>query len=478
MEYSGSSPPQPIRRKLKLRVLANKTDENENLDEVYSLYKLGFGDPLFVSSLQGSGMHEIFREINSIFTKESIEALKLKKKLRRERFDKLKEDLVEEITTSLKAKNREYDVAAWIKDFDLANGNPENNSDLDEDSGLDPKKYMSTSIVMEKTGISYDTFMSKRRIKISIVGRPNVGKSSLVNAILKRNRVIVNDQPHTTTDPVGVSFTSNGVKFFLSDTGGLQSHSHQKTDLERLIYNKTIRTINMSDVVIVVIDALDAMRNTDLVLAEMGVEEGRAIVMVVNKWDLVDPNWKERAAKYIMNQVDNLVSVLTANSVQFVSAKDGTRVDNILKQVHKTYLAWNTRISTGMLNIWLRKFKKVQKLPTTRAHKLKIFFITQIKTRPPTFSVFINDIEMADEAYTRFMRWHLAEEFNIHGTPIRLVFRGTKYKSLKKKYERVHNATRGQLKRMFLQRRRMKTFAKIKLDEIGSKSNRTKQDKK
>lgn len=204
----------------------------------------------------------------------------------------------------------------------------------------------------------------------------------------------------------------------------------------------------------------------------MAISEGRAVVMAVNKWDLVDAKWKEKAAKYMLKQVEDHVGMNTAKSLTFICAKDGMRVENILKIVHKTYLCWNTRISTGMLNIWLRKFKKVQKLPTARDKKLKILFLVQVKTRPPTFSVFINDMDMTDENYIRFMKSHLSEEFGLVGTPIRFIFRGTKYKHLKKKFEKILHGTRGEVRRMFLKRRKLKTFAKIKLDELNSKQRK------
>lgn len=209
----------------------------------------------------------------------------------------------------------------------------------------------------------------------------------------------------------------------------------------------------------------------------MAIEEGRAVVLVVNKWDLVDAKWKEKAAKYMMKQVEEKVGLHAANSLSFVCAKDGMRVENILKTVHKTFLCWNTRISTGMLNIWLKKFKRVQKMPTTRDKKLKILFLVQIKTRPPTFSVFINDMEMTDDSYIRFMKSHLAQEFGLVGTPIRFVFRGTKYKHLKKRFEKAVHGTRGEVRRMFLKRRKLKTFAKIKLDEMSNKSSTTSSKK-
>lgn len=199
------------------------------------------------------------------------------------------------------------------------------------------------------------------------------------------------------------------------------------------------------------------------------------MVLVVNKWDLVDPKWKERAAKYMIKQVDDHIAAVDSKTIQFVSASEGIRVKHVLKVVQEAYTHWNARISTGLLNIWLKKFKKVQKLPTEQLKKLKILYVVQIKTRPPTFSVFVNDVSMAEENYIKFMKRHLAEEFKLLGSPIRLVFRGTKYKHLKKNLEKVVYGSRGEIRKTLLERRKIRTFAKIKLDELNAKRQRYKR---
>lgn len=467
--------PADTNRKRRLQLVVGKSDTGDNWELTNDIYALGLGDPLFVSALQGDGMHEIFREIKYMFSPSVIEAYKERRKLRRVRYEKLKKELAEDISAELRKLNREFDLNSWLNDFDLANGNPEENSDLDEDSEVDPKKYFNTNVAIESVGVTSDNFMSKRRIKICIVGKPNTGKSTLVNSLLGRDRVLVHDQPHTTTDPIGVNFVRENTKFRLIDTAGLEGHTHLKSDLDKMIYQKTIRSIQQSDVAIVLIDALDSFRNLDFTLINMAIDEGRAVVVVINKWDLIDPKWKEKAAKYMIQQVDDHIATLDAKSIQLVSAKEGIRVKNILGVVQQTYNHWNARISTGLLNIWLKKFKKVQKLPTERLKKLKILYVVQIKTRPPTFSVFVNDLEMADDNYVKFMKRHLAEEFKLLGSPIRLIFRGTKYKHLKKKLEKMVYGNRGEIRRTLLKKRKIKTFAKIKLDELNEKRQRYKR---
>lgn len=210
----------------------------------------------------------------------------------------------------------------------------------------------------------------------------------------------------------------------------------------------------------------------------MAIDEGRAVVLVVNKWDLIDPKWKEKAAKYMVKQVDDFVAMADSKNIQFISASEGIRIKPILKTVQEAYTHWNARISTGLLNIWLKKFKKVQKLPTERMKKLKILYVVQIKTRPPTFSVFVNDLGMTDDNYIKFMKRHLAEEFKLLGSPIRLIFRGTKYKYLKKKVEKLVHGSRGEIRRTLLKRRKIRTFAKIKLDQLNAQRQRYKRGNK
>lgn len=222
--------PEPKKKRIVLRLICNKADEGEHPDFINDAWGLDLGEPLFVSANQGTGMHEVFREINSMFSDKDINDYKEKRKQRRVRFNQLKLELADEIKSELDKRNREYDIGQWMKEFEMANGNPEENSDLDEDSAVDPKRYLSSHIAIEKTGVSYDHFLAKSRIKVSVIGKPNVGKSSLINSILHKNRVLVHDKPHTTTDPVGVDFVKEGVKYRLVDTAGLEGSSHLKVE--------------------------------------------------------------------------------------------------------------------------------------------------------------------------------------------------------------------------------------------------------
>ena len=181
------------------------------------------------------------------------------------------------------------------------------------------------------------------------------------------------------------------------------------------------------------IDALEAFRNIDFDLVNLCIKEGRPIVLVVNKWDLVDEKWKERAAKFMKNQVARSLGILNDVPIHFISATESIRTKRVLDSVLDVYTGWNKRISTGLLNNWLERFKRVQKMPTKLDQKLKIFYISQIKTRPPTFSIFINNVKMIDDNYSKFIKKNFTEEFGLQGVPIRMVYRGVQYKDLKRK---------------------------------------------
>lgn len=183
----------------------------------------------------------------------------------------------------------------------MVNQNPEENSDFDTESEISPEKYMNAEIVMEHVGVSSENYLKNRKINLSIIGRPNAGKSTLVNNFLEKEKVLTSDVAHTTTDTTAHAFHHKEVKINLIDTAGIEKHSNKKQSVQQLIYNKTLRAIKGSQCVIVLIDALDSFTSVDFDLVNLCIKEGRPVVLVVNKWDLVDAKWKERAVKFMKN---------------------------------------------------------------------------------------------------------------------------------------------------------------------------------
>lgn len=458
----------------KVVLVANKCEDGQTFGSENELYMLGMGDPLYVSAEEGDGMHQIWEEIDDLVSDEAKEYFKFRKKKRKNRYMELRSLLKEEVEEEIAKKGGKvlnFDINEWLFEFDLMNERPEDNSDFDTDSEVDPQKYMSKEIVIEKPGLSPFNYLYNRTVNLGIIGRPNAGKSSLLNSFIQDKRVLTSATSHTTTDTTDVNWVYNDVKLKLIDTAGIEKKSKKKKNVDNLIFKKTMKAIKGSKAVIVVIDALEAFINVDFDLINLCINEGKPVVLVVNKWDLVADKWKQRAAKFMVNQVEKQLGILNGVPVHFVSAKEGIRTRRVLDDVLRVYTAWNTRISTGLLNNWLNKFKRVQKLPTKRDMKLRIFYVSQIKVRPPTFSVFVNNIKMVDENYTKFVKKSLTEEFGFQGVPIRLTFRGIQYKDLKRRVEKVFEARKDEmlLRRIFLKRRKMKTFAKIKLDEVSSK---------
>lgn len=463
----------------KVVLIANKCDEGELFGQENELYQLGLGDPVCVAAETGEGMHELWEVIDESVPEESQIWFKERAKKRKKRYKELKKQLKTDLENELQSNKNvnfdQYDIREWLYEFDLVNENPEDNSDFDSDSEINPEKYMNTEIVMEHQGVSSENYLKNRKINLSIIGRPNAGKSSLVNTFLENDKVLASDVSHTTTDTTSHMFTHNDVKLNLIDTAGIEKSTKKKKNVQQLIFRKTMRAIKGSQCVIVMIDALEAFRNIDFDLVNLCVREGRPVVLVVNKWDLVDEKWKERAAKFMKNQVDKSLGILNNVPVHFISATSGMRVKRVLDSVLDVYTGWNKRISTGLLNNWLDRFKRVQKMPTKGEQKLKIFYIAQIKSRPPTFTVFVNDIKMVDENYTKFIKKNFTQEFGLEGVPIRIVYRGIQYKELKKQIAKGFadefgsvGQEKSALRKILLKRRRMKTFAKIKLNEVNN----------
>ena len=461
----------------RMYLVVNKCDNGDTNKIENDVYNLGFEEPIFLSAECGDNMHAMWQIIEDQITPEDEEYFKQRGKKRVKKYKELKKQLKEEVKEELRKKDiQDYDIEQWSYEFDLMNPNPEDNSDFDSDSEIDPSKsYMSKTIVMDKTGVSKENYLLNRKAKVSIVGRPNAGKSSLVNAIVKENRCLVSDQAHTTTDSNSIQWVYNNRKYELVDTAGLERRIKYKSPMENLIYTKTMHSIKKSQVVIVMIDALDAFMTLDFDLIQTIFDEGKPVVIAVNKWDLVHQKWKHRAHTFMTEQVAKNLGILKGVPVHFVSAKEGGNITKMLDDVGRVYERWNTRISTGLINSWLRRFKRIQKMPNKDKKHLKILYVNQLKVRPPTFGIFVNDVNLASENYQRFLKSTISEEFGLQGVPIRLILRGTKYKDLKKSVARAYDDIeegKGAMRNMYLSKRKMKGFAKIKLEELGENQKR------
>ncbi len=266
------------------------------------------------------------------------------------------------------------------------------------------------------------------RINIAVVGKPNVGKSSLVNALLGEERSIVSDIPGTTRDSIDTPFTKNGREYTLVDTAGIRrKRSVEDESIERYSVIRSLSAIRRADVVIIVCDASQGLSEQDVRIAGYAHEEGKASVLIVNKWDLIEKD------THTMNTFQKaLAADLTFMSyvpMLFISAKTGQRVNKVLELVDSAYEQSRRRITTGQLNDTVSEAVMMNDPPSSNGRTLKIYYATQVSVQPPTFIIFVNDTEIVHFSYERYLENFFRKTFGFEGTPIRIFFRSKKKES-------------------------------------------------
>ena len=264
-------------------------------------------------------------------------------------------------------------------------------------------------------------------IKVAIIGKPNVGKSSLVNKILGENRVIVSDVAGTTRDAIDSDFENEHGKYVLIDTAGVRRHSKIEEKIEKYSVARTLLAIERADVCLMMIDANDGITEQDTKIAGEAHEAGKGVIIVVNKWDTIE---KENGTleKYT-KEIYNKVPYLSYAPVIFISAKTGQRVDKLFTLINKVANNNAMRVSTSVLNQILNEAIAVVQPPTDKGRRLKIYYMTQATTKPPTFVVFVNDKKLFHFSYERYLVNQIRKEFGLEGTPVRMIIREKKEKS-------------------------------------------------
>lgn len=258
-------------------------------------------------------------------------------------------------------------------------------------------------------------------IKIAVVGRPNVGKSSLVNRILGEERVIVSDIPGTTRDAIDTLFEMEGKEYVIIDTAGIRRKSRINEALERYSVLRALAAIRRCDVALIMLDATQPVAEQDAKIAGLVHDEGKASVIVVNKWDLVEKD------TYTMEEYKNRIlqrlGFIAYAPMVFISAKTGQRVHRVLELVDEVYSRYTMRVSTGVLNDCISDAVAVAAPPSEKGRMLKIYYATQVSVKPPTFVLFVNDPELMHDSYQRYLENYLRKTFGLTGTPIRLLVR-------------------------------------------------------
>ena len=265
-------------------------------------------------------------------------------------------------------------------------------------------------------------------IKLAIVGKPNAGKSSIVNALLGEERVIVSDVSGTTRDSIDSKVKYEGEEFILVDTAGIRKKAKVEWGVEKFAVDRAIRAIKDCDIAVLVIDAIDGLTDQDKKISQIVVESGKGLIVAVNKWDLVeDKDKQDPTAKYTQKLLHEAPFLDFAPKI-FVSAKTKQRLVNIYKQANEVYEQCTKRVSTSILNKVLLEAMAMNPPTTKKGKKLRVYYATQVRTAPPTFILFVNDEDLVQDSYKRYLENKMREAFGFFGTPIRMSFRERKEK--------------------------------------------------
>jgi len=264
------------------------------------------------------------------------------------------------------------------------------------------------------------------RPRIAVVGKPNVGKSSLINKLLGENRVIVSNIAGTTRDAVDTEIVHNGVPYVFIDTAGLRRKNKIKEDLERYSIIRTVTAVERADVVIIVIDAKEGITEQDAKIAGIAHERGKGIIVAVNKWDAIEKN--NKTIYQYTNKLKETLSFMPYAEYIFISAETGQRLPKLFELVDAVRQNQNMRVATGVLNEIVSEAVAMQQPPSDKGKRLKIYYVTQVAVKPPTFVVFVNDKELMHFSYTRYLENQIRNAFGFRGTSLKFLIRERKDK--------------------------------------------------
>ncbi len=264
------------------------------------------------------------------------------------------------------------------------------------------------------------------RPRIAVVGKPNAGKSSFINKILGENRVIVSDIAGTTRDAIDTEVVRNGKEYIFVDTAGLRRKNKIKEDIERYSIIRTVSAVEKSDVVVLMIDATEGVTEQDAKIAGVAHERGKGMIIAVNKWDLVEKD--DKTIYKFTNEVRDKLSFMPYAELVFISAKTGQRVHKVFETIDAVIENCSLRVATGVLNEILTEAMAMKQPPSDKGKKLRIYYMTQVSVKPPTFVMFINDKELMHFSYTRYIENQIRNTFGFRGTPVRFIARERKDK--------------------------------------------------
>ncbi len=355
------------RSKKPVLLLANKCEGKAQEQGIFEAYKLGLGTPIIFSAEHNIGFDELYLQ---------------------------------------------------LKDFD-EQINPSNNKKNEND--VEPNENSIPDIISEEDEKNYIENLKKRPIQIAVVGRPNVGKSTLVNALLNDERMLTGPEAGLTRDAITTRWEWKGWTINLVDTAGLRKQAKVSGAIEKMSVESTLYAANMAQVVILVLDADGVLDKQDLTIARKVLDEGRALVIAVNKWDIAD---KKEALQKLNDKLQTSLTQAEGLPTVTISALKKKGLDKLLSAVIKVYERWNIRIPTAPLNKWFKDVQEQNPAPLGKnKRRIKLRYITQAKTRPPAFFIFSSNPEGLPDSYLRYLTNQLRETFNLRGVPIRITVR-------------------------------------------------------
>ena len=262
------------------------------------------------------------------------------------------------------------------------------------------------------------------RPRIAIVGKPNVGKSSIINRLIGKDRVIVSDIAGTTRDAIDTEVVHNGKEYVFIDTAGLRRKNKIKEELERYSIIRTVTAVERADVVLVVIDAAEGVTEQDAKIAGIAHDRGKGIIIAVNKWDAIEKD--DKTIYRHTEKIRDILSFMPYAEIIFISAKSGQRLNKIFETIDVVIENNSMRVATGVLNEIVTEAVAMQQPPSDKGKRLRIYYTTQVSVKPPTFVIFVNDKQLMHFSYTRYLENRIRDTFGFRGTALRFIIRERK----------------------------------------------------
>ncbi|HBZ52226.1 MAG TPA: ribosome biogenesis GTPase Der, partial [Eubacterium sp.] len=264
------------------------------------------------------------------------------------------------------------------------------------------------------------------RPRIAIIGKPNVGKSSLVNKLCGQNRSIVSDIAGTTRDAIDTTVTYKNKEYVFIDTAGIRRKNKIKEDIERFSIIRAVAAVERADVVILMIDATEGITDQDTKIAGIAHERGKGMIIAVNKWDAIEKD--DKTIYQFKKKIEDFLSFMSYAELLFISARTGQRLNKIYETIDMVIENQNMRVQTGVLNEILTEAVAMQQPPSDKGKRLKLYYITQVSVKPPTFVIFVNDKQLMHFSYTRYIENKIRDTFSFRGTTLRFIIRERKEK--------------------------------------------------